>query len=126
MQTSGAAAATVGKPDPAGYLAGSDQGWAVPMGVFWPSNITADPETGIGKWSEADIVKLLRTGMTPEGREVAPMMPWRAYKTLTDADVHALAAFIRSVPAVKHAVPGPSKAEDGKTPVLTVTVLNKP
>jgi mono/diheme cytochrome c family protein len=113
----------IGQPDPAKYLAGSDQGWAIPTGVFWPSNLTSDKETGIGTWSAKDIVKLIRTGVTPEGREVAPIMPWRAYSALSDADLEALAEFIKTVPAVKHAVPGPAKAKEVKTPVLTLTVL---
>ena len=116
----------IGQPDPAKYLAGSDQGWAVPDGVFWPSNITSDKATGIGDWSKDDIVKLLRTGVTPEGREVAPMMPWRAYRALSDDDVDALAAFLKTVPAVAHAVPGPASPHDVRTPVLTVTILPNP
>lgn len=116
----------IGHPEPTQYLAGSDQGWAVPDGVFWPSNITSDDETGIGRWSKDDIVTLLRTGVTPDKREVAPMMPWRAYRALTDADVDALAAFIKSVPAVRHAVPAPAGVHDVRTPVLTVTLLPQP
>lgn len=115
-----------GKPDSAAYLAGSDIGWASPAGVYWPSNITPDPETGIGRWSTADIVKLLRTGITPDGREVAPMMPWHAYRAMTDPDMLALAAFLKTVPPVHHAVPGPARAEDVKTPVRTIAVLGKP
>ena len=94
--------------------------------MFWPSNITPDKDTGIGRWTDKDIVKLLRTGVRPDGREVAPMMPWRAYRTLTEDDMDALVAFLRSIPAVNHAVREPAKAADVTTPVLTVTVLPKP
>ncbi len=111
----------LGKPDPAKYLAGSEVGWAIPtLGVFYPSNITADEETGIGKWTTKDIVKLLRTGLTPEGREVAPMMPWRSYAKASEADLEALAAFIKTVPGVKHAVPGPTKLSDVRTSYITI------
>ena len=116
----------LGKPDPAKYLAGSDVGWAVPQaGVFYPSNITSDQETGIGRWSTQDIVKLLRSGVRPDGREVAPMMPWRSYAQGSTADLEALAMFIKTVPAVKNAVPGPTKLEDVKTPYITVALPAK-
>ena len=116
----------IGKPDPAKYLAGSDQGWAIPTGVYWPANITPDKETGIGEWSKADIVKLLRTGVDPTGREVAPIMPWRSYRALTDDDMDALATFLQSIPAVSHKVPGPTAAQDVTDPVYTITTLPKP
>ncbi len=116
----------LGKPDPAKYLAGAEVGWAVPgAGVFYPSNITSDKETGIGRWSTEDIVRLLRTGVNPDGREVAPMMPWRSYAQGSTADLEALAAFIKTVPAVKNAVPGPTRLEDVKTPYVTVALPSK-
>lgn len=116
----------IGQPDPAGYLAGSDIGWLIPgLGVFYPSNLTPDRETGIGSWSTADIVKLLRTGVTPEGRIVAPMMPWRSYAKATDADLEALAAYLKTVPAVNHRVLEPTSLEAVKTPYLTVAAPAK-
>ena len=115
----------LGKPDFTRYLAGADVGWAIPgMGVFYPSNLTPDKETGIGSWSKADIIKLLRTGVTPEGREVAPMMPWRSYRNGSDADLDALAEFLMSVPPIHNGVPGPTKLEDVKS--LYVTVVAPP
>ena len=72
--------ALAGAPDPKLRLAGSDIGFGAPgLGVFYPPNLTPDQETGLGAWSEADIVKALRTGERPDGRELAPMMPWRSY-----------------------------------------------
>ncbi len=50
------------------------------------------------------------------------MLPWRSYRMLSDADVEALAVFLQSVPAVHHAVPGPAKLEDVKSPYLTVAM----
>lgn len=116
----------VGHPDPARYLAGSDIGWLIPnLGVFYPANITPDKETGIGAWSDGDIVRVLRTGVRPDGRDLAPMMPWRAYTALDAGDMEALVAFLRSVPAVKHAVVGPTGLDAVKTPYITVAVPAK-
>ncbi len=113
--------AFAGKPDPAKYGAGSDIGWFIPeAGVFYPSNITPDKETGIGIWSEAEIVKALKTGVIPGGRVLMPIMPWHAYRQATDADLRAIAKFLKTIPVVHHEVPGPTALKDLKTPYLTV------
>lgn len=105
--------ALAGRPDLARPLAGSAVGFGVPgLGVFYPPNLTPDPETGLGRWSEADIVRALRTGERPDGRELAPVMPWRAYAALTDEDAAALAAYLKGLRPIRHAVPpvaGPSE-----------------
>ena len=109
-----------GRPDPAKYLGGAEVGWLVPnLGVFYPANLTPDPATGIGNWTKQDIVKLLKTGVTPEGRRVAPMMPWRAYSQASDADLEAIAEYLKSVPPVTHEVPGPTALADVKTLYIT-------
>src|SRR5439155_43488 len=77
------------------------------LGVFVGPNLTPDPETGLGEWSEAQIVRALQTGKRPDGRELAPIMPWRAFANLTKSDAHAIAAYLKSLPAVSHRVPGP-------------------
>ena len=65
-----------GKPDMARFLGGSEVGFEIPeMGVFYAPNLTPDPETGLGKWSEAEIVTALHTGKVPDGRELPPIMP---------------------------------------------------
>jgi hypothetical protein len=50
---------------------------------------------------------VLTTGTRPDGRELAPIMPWRAFSKLTQSDKMAIAAFLKSLPAVNHKVPGP-------------------
>jgi mono/diheme cytochrome c family protein len=97
-----------GKPDQARYLGGSDVGFLVPgLGVFHGSNLTPDKETGLGSWTKEQIVAAMQTGKRPDGRELAPPMPWRALAHLTKADANAIAAFLMSQPAVKNKVPGP-------------------
>ncbi len=116
--------ALAGRPDPALALAGSDVGFGIPgLGVFYPPNLTPDPETGLGGWSEADIVRAVRTGERPDGRELAPAMPWRSYAALTDEDALALAAYLKGLKPVRHAVPPPAgPSETPKGPYLTVAV----
>jgi mono/diheme cytochrome c family protein len=119
--TSGALA---GKPDPALHLAGSSIGFGIPgLGIFYPPNLTPDPETGLGQWSEQDIVTVLRTGERPDGRELAPIMPWRSYAALNDDDMRALVAYLKSLKPVRNPVSppvGPSEKAPG--PYLTVVV----
>ena len=101
--------ALAGRPDPALHLAGSTIGFGAPdLGVFYPPNLTPDPETGLGDWSEGDIVRAIRTGQRPDGRQLAPMMPWRSYAALTDEDAAAVAAYLKSLPPVRHAVAPPA------------------
>jgi mono/diheme cytochrome c family protein len=98
----------LGKPDMARYLGGSEVGFEIPgLGVFHGSNLTPDKQTGLGGWSQADIVKALRTGIRPDGRGLAPIMPWKAYAKLTKSDARAIAAYLKSLPPVKNKVPGP-------------------
>lgn len=116
--------ALIGKPDQARALAGSTIGFAIPdLGVFYPPNLTPDRETGLGKWTEADIVKAVRTGVTPSGRTLVPIMPFPSYARLTDADAQALAAYLKSLKPIKHQAPaitGPG--EKPSAPYLTLVV----
>ena len=97
-----------GKPDDARFLGGSEVGFEIPgLGVFHGPNLTPDNETGLGTWSKQDIVTALRTGIRPDGRGLAPIMPWRAFAELTESDREAIAAYLKSVPAVSNKVPGP-------------------
>lgn len=113
-----------GKPDTSRFLAGEGVGFEIPgLGIFYPANLTPDRDTGLGKWSEADIVKAVRTGVRPDGRELAPAMPWRAYAALNDADARALAAYLKSLKPVSNKVPEMVGAgQPAKAPYLSVVV----
>ena len=107
----------LGTPDPKRYLGGSDVGFGDPAsGVWIGGNLTPDPETGLGKWSADQIVAALTKGETPQGRKLSEIMPWPALSHLTPEDAQAVAAFLKSLPPVKNAVPGPYKA--GETPAV--------
>jgi mono/diheme cytochrome c family protein len=104
-----------------GHLEGGTIGFEVPgLGVFYPPNLTPHPEAGIGGWSEADIVTAVRTGHRPDGRILAPAMPWRSYSALTDEDGKALAAYLKSLPPSPHRVPNPATTDTAPQPYLTV------
>jgi mono/diheme cytochrome c family protein len=72
-----------------------------PFGTFYTSNITPDPDTGIGRWSEADFVRALREGISPQGEHYYPAFPYTSYTQLTDADLHAIWVYLRSLKPVR-------------------------
>ena len=94
-----------GAPDTTRYLSGSELGWQGPWGVTFPRNLTPDMETGIGHWTEAQIITAVRTGLRPDGTMLLPPMPWPAFSHMSDDDARALAAYLKSIPPVKHKVP---------------------
>ena len=71
------------------------------------SNITQDKETGIGNWTDAQIKTLLRTGKRPDGVQVAEVMPTSFYGIVTERDMDAIVAYLRTVKPVKNKVPDP-------------------
>ena len=116
----------LGHPDMTRYLGGSDVGFAIPgQGVFVGSNLTPDKKTGLGTWTTAQIVTAITTGVRPDGRILAPIMPWRGFAHLTPRDARAIALYLQSLPPVVHKVAGPFGPKD--TPdVLVMTVLPGP
>ena len=115
----------MGHPEETRYLGGSDVGFAIPgLGVFVGPNLTPDKATGIGTWTEAQIVTAITKGERPDGRILAPIMPWRALAHLTHADVEAIAAYLKTIPPVTHKVPGPFGPND--KPDVFVMVLVPP
>ena len=68
-------------------------------------NITPDIETGIGEWTNQQIVEALRNGKRPDGKIIGPPMPIAMYRNLSDNDATAIATYLLTVQAVKHAVP---------------------
>jgi mono/diheme cytochrome c family protein len=106
----------LGKPDLTRRLGGSEVGFELPgAGVFHGPNLTPDKETGLGKWTRKQIVDTIRTGVRPDGRRLAPIMPWQAFAQLTDADAMAIATYLTTLPPVKNKVPGPFGPTDKPT-----------
>jgi mono/diheme cytochrome c family protein len=112
-----------GKPDMSRYLGGSDVGFEIPeLGVFVGPNLTPDKETGLGAWSNEQIAAALTTGVRPDGRVLAAIMPWHALAHLTKPDLAALVAYLRSLPPVSNKVPGPFGASE-KPPIPVMKVV---
>ena len=92
-----------GAPDTSRRLSGSDLGWIGPWGVVRARNLTPDMETGIGSWTIEQIVTALRTGNTPDGSQLAPIMPWMNYADILDQDdAVAIASYLKSRPPIVH------------------------
>ena len=68
------------------------------------SNITPDAETGIGRWTDAQLGRAIREGIRPDGSLIGPPMPFEFYREISDADLAAIIAYLRSVPAVSNRV----------------------
>jgi len=113
--------ALAGKPDGTRALAGSDIGFGGPFGVVYPKNLTSDAETGLGKWTDAEITRAIRGGQSRDGRPLIPIMPWPSYSVLTEDDTRAIVAFLRSLIPVRFAVPANAKpGEKPPAPYLAV------
>jgi mono/diheme cytochrome c family protein len=113
-----------GNPDMTMYLAGGDVGFEIPgLGIFWPRNLTPDQETGLGSWSVDDIVRAVRTGETPDGRILAPIMPYKSYVALSDEDGLALATYLKSLAPISNQVPDPAGGPgDATQPYQSIVV----
>ncbi len=74
------------------------------FGVFRAPNISPDPATGIGGWSDADFINAMLMGVSPAGRHYYPAFPWTSYARMQPQDVVDLKAFIDTLPAVANEV----------------------
>ncbi len=104
-----------GAPDPESALARGDlavigptfTSFRLPFGIVYAANLTPDKETGLGSWTEEMFVRALKTGrhFGGTGRPILPPMPWPALASLPDADLRAIFAYLRTIPAVHNGVP---------------------
>ena len=96
-----------GDLDPAKHLAGGFT-IQIPGMEAVARNITPDPETGIGSWSDDEIIRAIREGVRPDGRVLGPPMPFMLYRHISDKDARAIVAYLRTVTPVRNDPP-PSK-----------------
>lgn len=115
-----------GGPDLTRALSGG-LGFEVPgLGIFWAPNLTP-ADSGLAEWSDDDIVTAIRTGVRPDGRELAPIMPAAFFAALTDADAHAIARYLKSVEPIENKVPDPvGPGGNAEAPYLTMVVPTVP
>jgi mono/diheme cytochrome c family protein len=71
-------------------------------GTVVAANITSDPDTGIGLWSDGEKIRAIREGIDKHGRVLFPMMPYAGYRKMSDEDVQALVAYLNTLPPVKN------------------------
>lgn len=90
-----------GQPEPGKGMSG---GMEFPALKAVASNITPDPETGIGKWTDAQLGKAIREGLRPDGSVLGPPMPSEFYRHLSDEDLAHVIAYLRAQPAVRNVV----------------------
>jgi len=76
-----------------------------PFGTIYSTNITPDPETGIGRWSEQAFVRALRSGVDREGRHLYPAFPYDHFTRVSDDDAKALYTFFMSIDPVRSSAP---------------------
>ena len=83
-----------------------------PWGISYGSNLTSDPDTGLGAWDRDQFVAALKTGQhLGMGRDILPPMPH--YRTVTDEDLEAMFAYFMTVPPIKNEVPDPVPPASG-------------
>jgi hypothetical protein len=81
--------------------------WA-PFGTLWARNITPDSATGIGGWSDAQIARAIRAGVSQDGRALHWQgMIWDHASNWDEEDIRALIVYLRALPPVRHAIPAP-------------------
>jgi hypothetical protein len=79
--------------------------WAGPWGISYTANLTPDANTGLGIWTEDMFIQAMRTGKHfGTSRDILPPMPWQSVGKLNDADLKAMFAYLKTIPAVKNRV----------------------
>lgn len=76
-----------------------------PVGTLFPANLTPDPETGLGQWSDVDFVNAMQKGIGRSGGHLIPAFPYTSYARMKTEDVLDIRAYLATLPATKNAVP---------------------
>jgi len=72
------------------------------FGTVYSSNITPDRDTGIGSWSDEQIITAIRLGRRPNGERLLPVHPYPTFNGMTEGDLRALVAYLKTLPPIKH------------------------
>jgi cytochrome c2 len=94
---------------------GRGMGFVFPVELGLPGavtapNITPDRETGVGEWTDGEKIRAIREGISRNGRVLFPMMPYPNFRLMSDEDVHAVVAYMNTLPAVRNPLP-PTKLD---------------
>jgi mono/diheme cytochrome c family protein len=89
-------------------VVGGFTAWSGPWGISYSANLTPDMNTGLGIWTEETFIRTVRTGKHfGVARDILPPMPWQNLAAMTDEDLKAVYAYLRSIPPVINPVPAP-------------------
>ena len=95
-----------------------------PLGTIYSSNITSDASTGIGSWSAADLRRAMQQGVTKDGAHLFPAFPYPSFTKVSDADITAIYAYLRTVPAVRYRPPANGAMYAMRWPMALWNALN--
>lgn len=91
---------------------GSFTAWSGPWGISYTANLTPEPETGLGNYTEEQFVMTIREGKKQgRGRALLPPMPWPVIRNFSDEDLKSMYAYLQTVKPIKNKVPDPVIAE---------------
>jgi hypothetical protein len=74
-------------------------------GAINPPNLTPDPETGAGTWTDDQFARAIREGIGHDGRALFPLMPYQSFRNMSDEDLASIVVFLRSLPPVHNVIP---------------------
>jgi mono/diheme cytochrome c family protein len=95
-------------PDLSKYLAGGALKIQTPHGTFISRNLTSDQETGIGRRTEDELKRVLRSGTFPDGHVVpGTAMPWPMFSNWSEEERHAVVVYLRHLKPIAHRIPDP-------------------
>src|SRR5262245_5521874 len=89
---------------------GEGVGFAFPQEMGFPGsvvapNITPDKETGIGSWTDGEVIRAIREGVSRDGKALFPLMPYSDFRRMSDEDAYSLVAYLRTLTPVRHVLP---------------------
>ncbi len=100
---------------------GAKISWKSGFGSIWIRNITPDPETGIGSWSDREITRAIRSGITPDGRTLHWQgMIWDHASNWDEEDIRSLISYLRVIPHVKKLIPQSKPASESDCAIYVV------
>jgi mono/diheme cytochrome c family protein len=100
-----------------------------PFGTLWTRNITSHPQAGIGAWTDRELERAIRSGVSRDGRQLHWQgMTWDQFSNLEEEDLRAIIAYVRLLPPVNRTIPGPRPpaADDCQTYTFYLDKSNQP
>jgi len=97
-------------PDFSRYMAGGLRSSYKGHGMFVSANLTTDRNTGLGRRTDEDVLRVMQSGVSADGRQLWYRdMPWAWFANWTEEDRRAVLTYLRQVPAVAHKIPPPAE-----------------